>query len=187
MLRWNVQRSDGFSLIELMITVAIFAIVSLGLFSGIIAGYQLDRINREKSAATNALRMVAETLSFEHDTVVSLSDFYTEYRTNNKGYANFTAAQITTLQEMGLRNLTAYTNGKPIKIECWANETNATAAGLYPSPDFNLDGDSLDNLSGPPLDATCRLLLVRLTLEWNSINGNRARQESVVFLLGVRP
>jgi prepilin-type N-terminal cleavage/methylation domain-containing protein len=57
----------GFSLLEILITVAIFGIAMAGLTSSQLAAIALSRTNREVSAATDAAQGVLEALRDEDD------------------------------------------------------------------------------------------------------------------------
>lgn len=161
---------NGFTLLELAISMSILATILLGLFAVIIKNQQTVKFMKEKNAAMNSLRLVATTLEMYVHSTRDLEEVYLKYGSGSKGYYwPYASAEngfnVSVLKNMGLSNVRVYSNGKPIKIECFVDENSLSLRRILPEPDLNFDGDSNDNLAA----GGYLILPVRITIEWRGV------------------
>jgi len=154
------RRGAGFTVIEVVMTMAMISIALLALMSVVISSMTLVEANRQDSLAVNAARdKVAEMAAKPFDKVFS-------------SYKNHTFT-VTGLQRPG--------GGDPGRVIFPMNgsnlsETVADAKLLMPR-DLNMDGDASDT----NVSLNYQILPVKVRVNWETVQGPRTLEVNVVL------
>ena len=185
----NKSQNSGTSLIELMVALAVFAVMVLGLFSVLLQNHRLNRISKEQTAAINVLRNISSFFEANVQSRANLLSVYDTYYNQNKGFeglpSKVTSYSVAELERKGLNNATTYSNNNPILVECFPVDA-PQADTIYANPpldnaDLDFDGKSnfVDTTEAGAAakyrnalatGSNYMVLPMRLTLTWKDYN-----------------
>jgi prepilin-type N-terminal cleavage/methylation domain-containing protein len=156
----NVPRRAGFTMIEVVLAMALLSIALLALMSGVISSMTLVEANRQDSLAMNAARdKVAEMSAKPFDKV------FTSFRGHTFAVAG--------LQAPG--------GGESGRVLFPMNGTNLSETVTDPTllmpRDLNLDGDSNDS----NVTVGHELLPVKVRILWETVQGPRTLDLNIIL------
>jgi prepilin-type N-terminal cleavage/methylation domain-containing protein len=163
----------GFSLLELVIAMAVIALTLLSLMTLINSSAHLQEISREKAIATNAVRKILEEMRN-----AVFSEVYPRYNSNGAdnpvGSASsghtFSVAGLTPLVSGGLVGQIFF----PEVGSSLREDVKDAALGMAAGKDLNRDGV----IDGNPRNTDYRVLPVRVVILWRGV-GNLSTQVEV--------
>ena len=173
----------GFSLIELVIAMAVLAIALLALMSSIFSSSRLVDTSRERTLAYEAARSkIEEMRNFTH--CLTFNNIYNYYRVNPNNIA--AVAGLNPIFVAGVEqpelSITFPMSGANL-TEAPADAILATSLGM--PKDLNRDGDATDvggTGAADDLNTNYKLLPVLITLRWKSAGGSSQTLDVTTFI-----
>jgi prepilin-type N-terminal cleavage/methylation domain-containing protein len=167
----------GFSLLELVIAMAVIALAILSLMTLINSSAHLQEISREKALATNAVRKILEEMRN-----AVFSEVYARYNSNGADNPVGSASSGHTFSVAGLNpvvsgGLVGQIFFPEVGTSLCENVQNATL-GMAAGKDLNRDGV----IDGNPRNTDYKVLPVRVVILWRGVGNLPTQVEVSTFI-----
>lgn len=185
-----VGAQRGFTLVELMIALAVLALAFMGLIGSILYATRMNAVNRETTAAMRACEQVVETMEGGG----AFGEIYARYNgvAADNAFYPYGAAPAMTFDVLfdgrivfepvpaGTQRMFFPWPGDPDgrcgRIQFPENPAGTLNETAGPAPPFGLAGNQNDmnnngSITDANVNATYRMLPVVVTLEWRGVGG----------------
>ncbi len=179
----RVSPRSGFSLVELVIAMAVLAIALLALMSSIFSSSHLVDTSRERTLAYEAARSkIEEMRNYTH--CLTYNNLYNYYRVSPNNTAGATGLNPVLVSGVAqpILSISFPQSGNNL-TEAPGSAVLATALGM--PKDLNRDGDTTDvggSGGADDLNTNYKLLPVLITLRWKSAGGNPQTLDVSTFI-----
>lgn len=151
----SAKREGGFTLIEIVIAMAVVVIALIGATSALVSSDMTRELTREKVLAQNAARRVIEQMRD-----ATFANVFSNYSNGTNPGPTFTVERLNAIPGVPVGQVSFPTSGGTLR-------ENITDADWSMPRDLNGDGA----VDAQPHHMDYKLLPVRVTVRWRSIRG----------------